>query len=69
MAMLMEQAGGAASNGHVPILDIIPTDIHQRVPLIFGSADEVATVDRYAGVTDASSKRSPLFGQRGLFRN
>lgn len=68
VAMLMEQAGGAASNGHVSILDIVPTDIHQRVPLIFGSADEVATVDRYAGVTGASAQRSPLFGQRGLFR-
>jgi fructose-1,6-bisphosphatase I len=41
MAFIMEQAGGLATNGHIPILDIQPTELHQRVPLIIGSANEV----------------------------
>ena len=42
MAMLIEQAGGKAlaAPGR-RILDVEPTDIHQRVPVILGSADEV----------------------------
>jgi fructose-1,6-bisphosphatase I len=42
MAMLMEQAGGKAlaAPGH-RILDVQPTDIHQRVPVVMGSAEEV----------------------------
>lgn len=45
MAMLLEQAGGAATDGKTPILDIIPTGLHQRVPLIIGSKHEVAEVE------------------------
>lgn len=41
MAFLMEQAGGAASTGRMRILEVMPDDIHQRVPVILGSADEV----------------------------
>jgi fructose-1,6-bisphosphatase I len=42
MAMLMEQAGGKAlAAPGQRILDVQPTDIHQRVPVILGSADEV----------------------------
>ena len=41
MAMLVCQAGGCASDGHRDILDITPTSLHQRVPLVFGSANEV----------------------------
>jgi fructose-1,6-bisphosphatase I len=42
MAMIIEQAGGKALSapGH-RILDVAPTDIHQRTPVILGSADEV----------------------------
>ena len=42
MAFLAEQAGGRASDGGRDILDIVPATVHQRVPLVFGSADEVA---------------------------
>ncbi|WDR04384.1 fructose-1,6-bisphosphatase [Devosia algicola] len=45
MSMLLEAAGGAASTGHGRILDVIPTDIHQRVPVIMGSSEEVARLD------------------------
>ena len=41
MAMLVEQAGGAAYTDQQPILDIQPSHIHQRVPVILGSANEV----------------------------
>ncbi len=41
ISFLVEQAGGLATDGKRNILDIQPTDLHQRVPLIFGSADEV----------------------------
>ncbi len=37
LAFLAEQAGGYASDGHQPILDIEPTGLHQRVPLFIGS--------------------------------
>jgi len=41
MAMLAEQAGGAATNGHERILDIQPYEIHQRVAAVLGSAEDV----------------------------
>jgi fructose-1,6-bisphosphatase I len=41
IAFLVEQAEGRASDGKIDILDITPTSYHMRVPLIFGSADEV----------------------------
>ena len=41
MAMLVSQAGGRASDGQQDILGITPTSLHQRVPLVFGSANEV----------------------------
>ena len=47
MAMLVEQAGGAASTGRGRILDVQPERLHQRVPVILGSRSEVETVERY----------------------
>ncbi|WP_314913951.1 class 1 fructose-bisphosphatase [Acinetobacter harbinensis] len=47
MSMLMEQAGGAATTGRVRILDIQPTELHQRVPVIIGSKNEVELATRY----------------------
>jgi fructose-1,6-bisphosphatase I len=47
MAMVVEQAGGSASNGDMRILDIEPKKLHQRVPLIIGSADDVREAERY----------------------
>jgi len=42
LAMIVEQAGGAATTGDARILDIQPTSLHQRVPLIIGSSKDVA---------------------------
>ena len=47
MSMLIEQAGGASTTGRVRILDIQPTDLHQRVPVIIGSKNEVDLVTGY----------------------
>jgi fructose-1,6-bisphosphatase I len=47
MAFIIEQAGGLCSTGRERILDIKPTDIHQRVPLILGSKREVERVVGY----------------------
>jgi fructose-1,6-bisphosphatase I len=47
MAFIIEQAGGACSTGRQRILDIKPTEIHQRVPLVLGSKKEVERIVRY----------------------
>jgi len=41
MAFIFEQAGGMATNGEIPILDVQPTELHQRVPLFLGSKREM----------------------------
>lgn len=69
VAFLMQQAGGLASTGRMRILDIVPTDVHQRVPLIFGSTNEVELVEDYFGQAEPAVQNSPLFGRRGLFRS
>ena len=47
MAMIVEQAGGKAYSGLTRTMEIEPTQIHQRVPVILGSASEVDTVLRH----------------------
>ena len=47
MAMIVEQAGGVATTGRQRILDIQPTSLHQRVPVILGSRNEVERVASY----------------------
>lgn len=47
LAMLIEQAGGKASNGKDRILDIQPTDIHQRCPLYLGSKYDVEECEAF----------------------
>ncbi len=49
MAMIAKAAGGDASTGKQKILDITPTELHQRVPLYIGSADDVAEVEKVLG--------------------
>jgi fructose-1,6-bisphosphatase I/sedoheptulose-1,7-bisphosphatase/fructose-1,6-bisphosphatase I len=72
MAMLVEQAGGAASTGRGRILDVMPAALHQRVPVILGSKNEVERLERYHNEYDAGTDRpfdSPLFAERSLFRD
>jgi fructose-1,6-bisphosphatase I / sedoheptulose-1,7-bisphosphatase len=68
VAFLVEQAGGRASTGYSRILDTQPEAPHQRIGLIFGSANEVERIERYHREPDAREYDAPLFGARGLFR-
>jgi fructose-1,6-bisphosphatase I len=47
LAMVVAEAGGYASDGNGPILDIEPTELHQRVPLFIGSRTDVELAERY----------------------
>ena len=47
MGWLIEQAGGAATNGKDRILDIVPSKLHERVSVILGSKNEVERLTRY----------------------
>ena len=47
MSMIIEQAGGAATTGRQRILEIQPSELHQRVPVILGSKEEVDLVTAY----------------------
>ncbi|WP_439533407.1 class 1 fructose-bisphosphatase [Polymorphobacter sp.] len=68
IAFLVEQAGGKAFDGQTRILDLVPTAIHQRVPLIFGSAGEIDRIARYKANPNLVVGRAPLFHRRGLFK-
>jgi len=72
VAMLVEQAGGAASTGRGRILEVMPETLHQRVPVILGSRNEVARLERYHAEYDRGEDQpfsSPLFNTRSLYRN
>ncbi len=47
MSFIVEQAGGVSSTGYERIMDIKPTGLHQRVPVILGSKNEVDRIVRY----------------------
>lgn len=47
MAMIIEQAGGAASTGHERIMEVQPTKLHQRIPVVLGSTAEVERFVEY----------------------
>lgn len=71
VAFVVEQAGGAASTGKRRIMDVMPEDPHQRVPLIFGSRCEIERIERYHAEYAAGTDKpyySPLFAERSLLR-
>tara|TARA_R110002124_G_scaffold105164_2_gene255848 strand:- start:45138 stop:46199 length:1062 start_codon:yes stop_codon:yes gene_type:complete len=59
MAMIIEHAGGRATTGQCPILDVQPTDIHQRIPVMMGSAEEVEILERYHAEAEAEANAVP----------
>ncbi|HUB63787.1 MAG TPA: class 1 fructose-bisphosphatase [Methylocella sp.] len=69
IALVVERAGGQASDCIGPILDTIPSAIHARVPLVFGSAASVELVADYHRDPQFSAEHAPLFGKRGLIRH
>lgn len=64
IALLAEQAGGGATDGVTAILDLTPSSLHQRTPLVFGSAHEVTRIARYHTEPSHTGERAPLFGYR-----
>ena len=55
MAFLAECAGGAATDGRTRILDIMPTALHQRTPLVIGGVDDVAYVNEVISREEGAS--------------
>ena len=47
MAFIVEQAGGMATTGKENIMDIVPTELHQKVPLIIGSREDVLMYQKF----------------------
>ncbi len=70
IGMLIEQAGGRASTGYGPMLQVQPESTHQRIGFVFGSREEVERIEHYHAETPAAAGGSdtPLFNARGLFR-
>ncbi|MFO7276290.1 MAG: class 1 fructose-bisphosphatase [Pseudomonadota bacterium] len=68
IGFIVEQAGGRASTGEEPILDVVPTSLHQRIGFVFGARSEVERIERYHRDHNEFEYEAPLFGARDLFR-
>ncbi|MCM2478942.1 class 1 fructose-bisphosphatase [Serpentinimonas maccroryi] len=69
VGMIMEQAGGRASTGREPMMGVLPTSLHQRIGLVFGSKNEVERIERYHREPAQAKEGEPLFASRSLFRD
>lgn len=56
LAFLIEQAGGLASTGSEDIMDVVPTKLHERTPLIIGSKEDVELVQSFIKDRERSAK-------------
>jgi len=68
IGMVIEQAGGRASTGYGPVLDVAPAGLHQRSGFVFGARQEVERIEQYHRDFNEKPYDAPLFGTRGLFR-
>jgi fructose-1,6-bisphosphatase I/sedoheptulose-1,7-bisphosphatase len=68
IGFLIEQAGGRASTGHGPILEVQPQAAHERIGFVFGARNEVERIERYHRDHNEFEFDAPLFGTRGLFK-
>jgi len=68
IGFIMEQAGGRASTGREPVLQVLPESLHQRIGLVFGSKNEVERIERYHTEPVHRELQAPLFAERSLFR-
>ncbi len=57
MAFLVEQAGGAATNGYMPILDMEPEGLDQRAPVYIGCKEDVAKATEFLNGSDNSERQ------------
>jgi fructose-1,6-bisphosphatase I len=69
IAFLVEQAGGAATTGDQRVMNMQPDNIHERVPMIFGSKHEVELVEQYYADLNPYHHRPQLFKNRTLLRD
>ncbi len=70
IGFLIEQAGGRASTGTGPVLEVQPESLHQRIGFVFGSREEVERIERYhAEPCSDPDSDLPLFHARSLFRD
>ena len=69
VGFIMEQAGGRASTGREPMLSVQPSQLHQRIGLVFGSKHEVERIERYHREPVVFKDENPLFAERSLFRD
>lgn len=69
LAMLIEQAGGYATDGSQPITEIRLASLQARTPLIFGCRQRVMEVIDYISGSTLDSGHMPLFAHRSLLRN
>jgi len=67
IGFIVEQAGGRASTGQRPVLEIVPESVHQRISFVFGAKAEVERIERYHRDHNDFEFDAPLFGTRGLF--
>jgi fructose-1,6-bisphosphatase I/sedoheptulose-1,7-bisphosphatase len=67
IGFLIEQAGGRASTGHQPVLEVQPQAAHERIGFVFGARNEVERIERYHRDHNDFEYDAPLFGTRGLF--
>ena len=68
IGMVIEQAGGRASTGYGPVLEVEPEALHQRSGFVFGAKHEVERIEQYHRDFNQKPYDAPLFGTRGLFR-
>jgi fructose-1,6-bisphosphatase I / sedoheptulose-1,7-bisphosphatase len=69
IGMIVEQAGGRASTGYEPVLDVVPESLHQRIGFVFGARAEVERIERYHRDHNEFEYEAPLFGNRNLLRD
>ena len=70
IGFIMEQAGARASTGQMPILEVTPHQLHQRIGLVFGSKAEVERIELYhTQLIGSNDDPNPLFAKSGLFRD
>ena len=63
LAFLVEQAGGSASTGRQPILDVIPDRLHARTPLVIGSTEDVELVQSFIDERVREEQEAPVLEQ------
>lgn len=69
IALIIEQAGGLASTGRGRLMDVRPTDLHERAQVIFGSRAEVELIEQYHREdAEPITEDFSLFNTRSLFR-